>query len=242
MKITYLLNSGFMIEDGETVFLFDDFDDPSMTADKVISEGNFKNLYILVSHAHFDHFGTRIRAYAPKVTRYIFSDDIRQTRRVKIFPAEQITYLKKYKSWEDDNIKVSTFDSTDVGVAFLLETDSGKKIFHAGDFNWWHWEEESLVNRIVAEKTFFNKMKRLKGLKADIAFFPVDGRMGSSQEKGVTEFIKQTEVKTLVAMHRVGFDAWQPSRNFIAEAGKIPHWSPIYSGEFRNLKKNKFVK
>ena len=241
MEITYLLNSGFMIKDKKNLILFDDFDDPSLTVDKVVSEENFGNLYIFVSHAHFDHFGTHIRAYAPQTTQYIFSNDIKRTRRVKLFPSNQITFMKKYSEWKDDNIKVKTFDSTDVGVSFLVETDSGKKIFHAGDFNWWHWEEDSPENRRLAERLFVKQMKRLEGLEADIAFFPVDGRLGSSQEKGVTEFVKQTNVKTLVAMHRVGFPAWIPSRNFLKEARKIPYWSPTYSGEFKTLSKNKFV-
>ena len=241
MEITYLLNSGFMIKDKKNLILFDDFDDPSLTVDKVVSEENFENLYIFVSHAHFDHFGTHIRAYAPQTTQYIFSNDIKRTRRVKLFPSNQITFMKRYSEWEDDNIKVKTFDSTDVGVSFLVETDSGKKIFHAGDFNWWHWEEDSAENQKLAERVFFKQMKNLKDLEANVAFFPVDGRLGSSQEKGVTEFIKQTKVKSLVAMHRVGFPAWIPSRNFLKEARKISYWSPTYSGEFKNLTKNKFA-
>lgn len=241
MEITYLLNSGFMIKDKDILMLFDDFDDPSLTADKVIGEENFKYLYIFVSHAHFDHFGTHIRAYAPQTTKYIFSYDIKRTRRVKLFPAEKIAFMRRYSEWEGEGIKVTTFDSTDVGVSFLVELKSGKKIFHAGDFNWWHWDEDSPENRQLAERVFVKQMKRLEGLKADIAFFPVDGRLGGSQEKGVTEFIKQTEVKTLVAMHRQGFPAWIPSRNFLKEAGKIPYWSPTYSGEFKKLEKNKFI-
>ena len=241
MEITYLLNSGFMIKDKDILMLFDDFDDPSLTADKVVGEGNFKRLYIFVSHAHFDHFGTHIRAYAGQNTKYIFSNDLKRTRRVKLFPAADITFIRKYSEWTDEEIKVTTFDSTDVGVSFLVELSSGKKIFHAGDFNWWHWDEDSPENRQLAERVFFKQMKRLKGLTADIAFFPVDGRLGGSQEKGVTEFMKQTEIKTLVAMHRVGFPAWIPSRNFAKEAGQVPFWCPTYSGEFRKLEKNKFV-
>ena len=241
MEITYLLNSGFMIKDKDTLMLFDDFDDPSLTVDKVIGEENFKYLYIFVSHAHFDHFGTHIRAYAPQTTKYIFSYDLKRTRRVKLFPAEKIAFMRKYSNFESEGIKVTTFDSTDVGVSFLVELKGGKKIFHAGDFNWWHWDEDSPENRQLAERVFVKQMKRLEGLQADIAFFPVDGRLGGSQEKGVTEFIKQTEVKTLVAMHRVGFPAWIPSRNFLKEAGKIPYWSPTYSGEFRKFEKNKFI-
>ena len=241
MEITYLLNSGFMVKEKDILMLFDDFDDPSFTVDRVVDEGNFKQLYIFVSHAHFDHFGTHIRAYAPQTTRYIFSHDIKRTRRVKLFPANEITFMRKYNEWEGEGIKVTTFDSTDVGVSFLVELKSGKKIFHAGDFNWWHWDEDSPDNRQLAERVFVKQMKRLQGLQADVAFFPVDGRLRGSQEKGVTEFVKQTEVKTLVAMHRVGFPAWIPSRNFLKEARKIPYWSPTYSGEFRKLEKNKFI-
>ncbi len=240
MEITYLLNSGFMIKDKDILMLFDDFDDPSLTVDKVVGEGDFKYLYIFVSHAHFDHFGTHIRAYAEQTTRYIFSNDLKRTRRVKLFPSTDITFMRKYSEWEGKGIKVWTYDSTDVGVSFLVELKSGKRIFHAGDFNWWHWDEDSPENRQIAKRIFFKQMKRLKGLEADVAFFPVDGRLGGSQEKGVTEFIKQTEVKALVAMHRPGFPAWIPSRNFLIEAGKIPYWSPTYSGEFRKLEKNKF--
>ena len=50
MEITYLLNSGFMIKDKDILMLFDDFDDPSLTADKVVGEGNFKRLYIFVKY------------------------------------------------------------------------------------------------------------------------------------------------------------------------------------------------
>ena len=242
MEITYLLNSGFMIRDKNILMLFDDFDDPSMTVDRAVGKEDFKYLYIFVSHAHFDHFGTHIRAYAPQTTRYIFSNDLRRTKRVKLFPADNITFMKKYNEWEGEGIKVWTYDSTDVGVSFLVETETGTRIFHAGDFNWWHWEEDSPENRQLAERVFVKQMKRLKDLKADIAFFPVDGRLQSSQEKGVTEFMKQTDIKTLVAMHRVGFPAWIPSRNFFREVGKIPYWSPTYSGEKCTFKNNNFIK
>lgn len=242
MEITYLLNSGFMVRDENILMLFDDFDDPAQVADRAIDQGNFDYLYIFVSHAHFDHFGTHIRAYAPKVSRYIFSSDIKRTKRVKIFPTNDITFMKKYTGWQGEAVKVWTYDSTDVGVSFLIETISGKRIFHAGDFNWWNWEEDSIENRLLAERVFKKQLKRMKGLDSDIAFFPVDGRLGDSQELGVTEFIKQTEVKTLVAMHRVGYPAWIPSRKFLNDARDLPIWSPTVSGERRSLVDGQLVK
>ena len=232
MEVVYLLNSGFMVKDEDTLILFDDYDDPEKIVDRVVGKGNFEHLYILVSHAHFDHFGTHIRAYAPQTSRYIFSNDIKHTKRVKMFPAELITFIKKYSEWEGDGIKISTYDSTDVGVSFLVELSSGIKIFHAGDFNWWHWESDAPEQKVLAEKSFRRQLKRMQGLEVDVAFFPVDGRLGEAQEKGITEFVKQVSVKNLIAMHRVGYPAWIPSRNFRDNApDNLNIWSPIKSGE-----------
>ncbi len=129
-----------------------------------------------------------------------------------------------------------------MGVSFLVELENGTRIFHAGDFNWWHWEEDSEENKNTADRLFKKQMKRLQGLDADVAFFPVDGRLGNTQEKGVTEFVKQTEVKTLVAMHRVAYPAWIPSRKFLTEARDLPVWSPTISGEKIKLVDNNFIK
>ena len=242
MEITYLLNSGFMVRDENILMLFDDFDDPAQAADRAIDKEDFEHLYIFASHAHFDHFGTHIRAYASKVSRYIFSNDIKRTKRVKMFPASEITFMRKYGEWEGEKIKVTTFDSTDVGVSFLVELESGRKIFHAGDFNWWHWEEDTLANQFVADRLFKKQMKRLENLDADVAFFPVDGRLGNTQEMGVTEFVKQTNVKTLIAMHRVGYPAWTPSEKFLTDARELPIWSPTISGEHVKFWDNNFIR
>ncbi len=241
MEIVYLLNSGFMIKDEQTLLVFDDYDDPAKIVDRAVNQGNFEYLYIFASHAHFDHFDTHIRAYADQVSRYIFSYDIKRTKRVKIFPADNITFMKKYSEWQGEGIKVWTYDSTDVGVSFLIETDSGKRIFHAGDFNWWHWENDTPENQALAKKDFDRQLKRMKGLEVDVAFFPVDGRLGNSQEFGIIEFIKNTDIKTLVAMHRVGYPAWTPSYKFQLETEPIPIWSPVKPGEKRFFTDNKFV-
>ncbi len=241
MEIFYLLNSGFMIKDGKTLMLFDDYDDPAHIADRAVNAGDFEHLYIFVSHAHFDHFGTHIRAYAKQTSRYIFSSDIRRTKRVKIFPANDITFMKKYSEWQGEGIKVWTYDSTDIGVSFLVETSSGGRIFHAGDFNWWNWEGDNVENQLLAQKIFLKQLKRMYKLDVDVAFFPVDGRLENTQEMGVTEFIKRTDVKTLVAMHRVGYPEWKPSEKFLAEARDLPVWSPTTPGEHRTLVDGKFV-
>ena len=241
MDINYLLNSGFLIRDEKILLVFDDYEDPAGIVNAAYDKRDFDRLYIFVTHAHFDHFGTHIRAYAQNITRYIFSNDIKHTKRVKIFPKDKITFMKHYSEWQDDTIKVWSYDSTDVGTSFLIETSSGKRIFHAGDFNWWHWEDDTPENIMLMEKAFKRQMKRLNGMKADVAFFPVDGRLGSSQEMGAIEFAAKTNIKSLVAMHRVDYPLWEPSENFWAAAGDISVWSPIKPGEHRFFDGEKFL-
>ena len=240
MVITYLLNSGFLVRDEKILLVFDDYEDPAGIVDAAYDAEDFDRLYVFATHAHFDHFSTRIRAYAPKITRYIFSSDIKHTKRVKVFPSNKITYMKRYSDWQDDAIKVQAFDSTDVGVCFRVELPSGKAVFHAGDFNWWHWEDDTPENIELADKAFKRQVKKLKGMEAEVAFFPVDGRLGASQEWGAMDFAARTNVKSLVAMHRVDYPMWTPSPAFVATK-RIPTWSPLTPGERRTFDGEKFL-
>lgn len=241
MELSYLLNSGFMVKDGKTLLVFDDYEDPAGVVDAAYDQGDFDKLYIFVTHAHFDHFGTHIRAYAQKATRYVFSSDLRHTKRVKIFPTNKITYMKRYSEWRDDTIKVWTYDSTDVGISFLVEFPSGRRVYHAGDFNWWQWDDDTPENNALAAKVFRRQVKRMTGMDADVAFFPVDGRLGKSQELGAIEFAARTRVKSFVAMHRVDYPMWEPSKEFSSLSHNIPVWCPVKEGEKRIFNGEKFV-
>lgn len=241
MELTYLLNSGFMIRDEKTLLVFDDYEDPAGIVDAAYDKGDFDNLYIFVTHAHFDHFGTHIRAYAEKTSRYIFGSDLKHTKRVKIFPTKKITYLKRYTQWEDDAIKIWSYDSTDVGVSFLVQFPSGKKVYHAGDFNWWHWEDDTPENIDLAEKIFKRQLKKMNGMEADVALFPIDGRLGSAQEKGAVDFVAKTKVKGFVAMHRVEYPLWMPSQRFLTVSKGMPTWAPMTPGERRVFDGENFV-
>ena len=240
MDINYLLNSGFLVRDEKILLVFDDYEDPAGIVDAAYDKGDFDRLYIFVTHSHFDHFGTHIRAYAQKTNQYIFSSDLKHTKRVKIFPTKKIIYMKHYSEWQDDAIKVWSYDSTDVGTSFLVQTPSGKRIFHAGDFNWWYWDDDTPENIELAEKIFKRQLKRLNKLNADVAFFPVDGRLGADQEKGAIEFVSKMVIKSFVAMHRVEYPMWEPSKKFLTAKKDLPIWSPIEPGEHRTFDGEKF--
>ena len=234
MEAAYLLNSGFLVRVDDVLLVFDAFDDPAGVLDQELSKDDFTRLYFFTSHAHFDHFNPMIARYADKVRRYLLSEDIRRNPGAARIPSEQVSWIGLYDVWQDDDITVTSFASTDEGTSFLVEVN-GKRIFHAGDFNWWDWTGDTAKNRKLAENAFRKQMKRLAGQSFDLAFFPVDGRLGPSMERGAKVFCAETHPKALVAMHSVGYPAWRPSEGFFAEGHEIPVWSPTQAGEHHQI-------
>ena len=230
MEVTYLLNSGFLVRVDDVLLVFDAFDDPAGVLPQTVSREDYTHLYFFASHAHFDHFNPMIARYADKVQRYLLSEDIRRTPGAARIPADKISWIGLYDAWQDDRITVTSFSSTDEGTSFLVETNA-KRIFHAGDFNWWDWTGETDENRKLAENGFRKQIKRLAGLSFDLAFFPVDGRLGPSMERGAKVFCAETHPKALVSMHSVGYPAWHPSEGFFTAGREIPIWSPTKAGE-----------
>ena len=230
MDVIYLLNSGFLVRVGDVLLVFDDFNDPTGVIPRALKDGAYTKLYFFASHAHFDHFNPQIAAYSSQTTQYILSEDIRLNPGAARMPPDKTSWIGTYDSWKDDTIEVESFSSTDEGTSFLVKVN-GRQIFHAGDFNWWDWTGDTAENRKLAENGFRKQMKRLVGRSFDLAFFPVDGRLGSSMERGAKVFCAQTSPKVLVTMHSVGYPAWQPSEGFFAPGREIPVWSPRQPGE-----------
>lgn len=109
--------------------------------------------------------------------RYIFSKDILKHRRAS---AEDATYINKGDTYEDEHIRIQAFGSTDVGISFLIDLQ-GRRLFHAGDLNNWHWSEESTPQEIrKAEGDFLAEVRALQQTAPaiDVAMFPVDSRIG----------------------------------------------------------------
>ena len=101
----------------------------------------------------------------------------------------------------EEGIFISAFDSTDLGVSFLLNL-KGIRIFHAGDLNFWHWREESSLQEIEeAEREFQTAVRPLQKENIDVAFFPVDPRQGSMFQAGADYFILAVKPRLLIPMH-----------------------------------------
>lgn len=202
MLLTYIYHSGFVLKGKGFALLIDYYrDTPERYVHKHFLEFPGQ-LYVLATHAHPDHFNPEILQWQDKRPdiRYILSQDIR--RKMRHSPVEA-SFLKKGGEWEDDLVKVNAFGSTDVGVSFLIEAE-GLRIFHAGDLNDWHWEEESTPGEVLqAENAWHRELDALAQAvdRLDLALFPIDPRLGKHHMRGAREFIQRIPVRYFAPMH-----------------------------------------
>ena len=89
-----------------------------------------------------------------------------------------------------EDCRITTFDSTDIGVAYLVEID-GMRIYHAGDLNCVHWEgeEESFnLDQATRYQHECSSSKDTSGKSLDLAFIPMDQRLEQDFARGVICF------------------------------------------------------
>lgn len=205
MELIYLYHSGFaLLGDGFTI-VFDYFEDSDRGAEGVLHRELLQRpgkFYVLASHFHADHFNREVlawKAQRPDII-YIFSKDILRRRRAS---AGDAVWLKKGEVYQDETIRVQACGSTDVGVSFLVEAE-GKKIFHAGDLNNWHWMDESSEAEWRGyEKNYLHELEYILRYtkEVDVAMFPVDPRLGKEYMRGPCQFVEQIKTSIFVPMH-----------------------------------------
>lgn len=204
MKITYCCNSGFMIEQDRRLLVFDyinGFGLKSPVTPQFLQ--GFDSVYVFASHAHSDHFDPVVLKWNEWNSRltYLFSEDIRS--RIGRKTASNRSFLFPGGIWNDSDISVTAYGSTDQGVSFHVNTE-GVSIFHAGDLNDWHWKSESTPKEIADMKKSFDDILDSieKGAgRLDIAMFPVDPRMGQDFHAGADTFIERFNPVFFIPMH-----------------------------------------
>lgn len=196
MKIIYLHHSGFIVELERMTLIFDAI---TNIPPHFLRKGR-KN-YFFVTHSHQDHFSQKILSYGSDYdTTYIFSDDIPEKG------GRNIHYMAPYQKMSFPGIEIETFGSTDLGVSFFVKAE-GKNIFHSGDLNWWDWDTESHpnINPEVEERDFKAVIQKIEAQtgnhKMDVAFVPVDSRLGGSAYRAAEYFIDKLHPKVLIPMH-----------------------------------------
>lgn len=194
MKITYLCHSGYAAEVDDRVLIFDYYEGT------LPEFAETAKLYVFASHVHPDHFQKHIFEWERdfREIHYILSDDI----EVK-GPEGRCTYIGPRKEISLDGMKIRTLRSTDEGVAFLVRVGE-RTIYHAGDLNWWHWEEESDEYNEMMRRGFQYEIGRIEGESIDVAFLPLDPRQEEQYAWGFDYFMRHTRTGCAFPMHLWG--------------------------------------
>lgn len=206
MKLTYLYHSGFVIEGDSFSMIIDYFrDSPDDQKSGYVNSYVLNKpgpLYVLSSHSHADHFNSKILDWKKHKTdiRFIFSKDILDSGLVK---KDDAVFLDKLEYYKDDMLNIEAFGSTDLGISFLISAED-KRIFHAGDLNNWHWNEESTeAESQEYERHFLDELAIVKQAvtHVDLAMFPLDARLGKDYARGASQFLSEIDTGIFVPMH-----------------------------------------
>ncbi len=203
-KITYLDHSGFAVVTDSAVLVFDYSKDPSDKLKHILRDNPELPVAFFVSHRHHDHFNKAIFDMAQNHRRvFVLSNDIDAE---KILTTVPVAWRNAGGEISDllGNIDVKAYGSTDAGVCYLVTMPDGKTVFHAGDLNYWHWQDESSEKEV--RKAYEDYVRILRHImeevkSIDIVFFPVDPRQGTDFETGARLFMENINVRYFFPMH-----------------------------------------
>ena len=193
MRVTYIGHSGFSVELESHILLFDYYEGTMPEFDPA------KKLLVFASHSHPDHFNREILKLAdvyPDV-EYIFPKDIRIAKKEQ---RESEHFMRKRDEITVGDTKVKSLRSTDEGVAFLVRCED-RIIYHAGDLNWWHWEEEDDAYNRMMRGDYQKEIETLAGEKIDLAFVVLDPRQEEQFYWGFDWYMRHTDTKIVFPMH-----------------------------------------
>lgn len=200
MTVTYYHHSGFSVASGDILLVFDYWRGKNTRIPEALgltpeTLARFSQIYVFITHEHEDHYDGVVYTwdqYAP--VTYVIADCLPdQARGHRMAKGGELNL--------SDRVQVKAYGSTDSGVSFLVTVD-GMHFFHAGDLNFWHWREVSNARQIQeADEDFRQEMANLHGIDVDVAFFPVDPRLGMLFDAGANYFILTVKPRLLLPMH-----------------------------------------
>ena len=222
MKLVYLEHSGFLLCGHDFNMVIDYYKGRADVLGIIENHAldAAKPLYVLASHRHSDHFDPSVLAWRLKsgaAPVYIFSGDIAGIKTSESKPV----FINAGEEYSDGVVRLKAFGSTDEGVSFYIEA-GGKKMFHAGDLNNWHWNEESTPEEVRGYENAY--LKELAALaqevkNLDLAMFPLDIRLGGGYMRGAEQFLDAIKVGLFAPMHFGRFDTLPPLKEYAEKRG-----------------------
>lgn len=204
MKVTYIHHSSFLIDTSTCYYLFD------------YEKGNLpdldteKPILVLASHGHQDHYNKNIfpilKEKGMEKIYAVLSDDIVWDDSLSGHLADAPLLVKAGQEYTlVFGQKLTAYQSTDLGVAFLIEEADGI-FYHAGDLHDWVWLEETDDYNQQMTKDYHQQIQlladKLKGRPLDLAFSVLDPRQEREDyDQGMLYFLEHIPVKKVYPMH-----------------------------------------
>lgn len=204
MKITYVGHSSFCVEfEKEKIVLIFDYykgELPEFAKDSLI--------FMFASHKHYDHYSRKIfnLAYEYENITFILSKEMKMTEKymdrwsIPEVSRDKIKYVTYDAEYDFADINVKTLKSTDAGVAYIVEC-SDRRIYHAGDLNWWIWNGNTEEENADMTRRFYQEIEKIKDVEFDVAFIPLDARQEDKFFWGFDYFMRNCSVKKAFPMH-----------------------------------------
>lgn len=235
MEIAYVHHDCFIIflEDAlNTAFLFD-FPDaahrPESAAGYVRDQLAGRRVFCFFSHSHADHFSPEVRELlaGAESVNYVISDDVASMS--ELFDPkmhDDVSVVEPDETIHVDELAITGYESTDLGVGFLIKL-TGTTIWFSGDVARWSWEEQDEASRAFADSHFAKTLDSLKAAttRLDVAFVAADPRL--PHWAGGIDFDRAVRPCVLVPMHAFGrldelkkfaTEVNDPSRLFLYES------------------------
>ncbi len=205
VSVTYINHNCFLLKETSRIFLFDYPDGRFLTAkmrEIVTSELRDARAFIFASHGHQDHFNPEIASLAKAASQatLVLSDDIIDSHP-QFRNLENCLIVKPQGLYETEGIKIKTFPSNDLGVAYLIQIGN-LNVYFGGDLAKWSWDDFTPEERRWMEDQFQKTIKTLAESKIDIAFENTDQRLANWA--GAAEFIDTVKPALFVPMHTFG--------------------------------------
>jgi L-ascorbate metabolism protein UlaG (beta-lactamase superfamily) len=193
----YLVHSGYAIKTSRHLLVFDYWEQGNPPGMPGLANGHIdpaeiagERVVVFASHAHRDH-------YDPVV--FNWRDAVPDIRYVIGFEPEETppyTYIPPRETRELGDLRITTIESNDSGVGFMVEVD-GLVVFHAGDHaNRW----QDFSGPYTAEIDWL----RDAGFRPDIALLPSTGCRFHDQvavKMGIRYALAALEPRVFIPLH-----------------------------------------
>lgn len=201
MTVTYLHHSGVVIETPSVQLVFD----PITPHTELLNAG--KPVIYCITHGHGDHFVPSVyttRERHGTSVYYVLSDDVSGHPQAP----KTVLPIAPGKSLSLGSVDIRAFDSTDLGVSFLISVD-GLNLFHSGDLNWWHWANDTpevQAQEAAQYKGILSDIVRFLAAgqdhqTIDLACVPLDPRLGAAAHYAFEYFLEVLSPKYALPLH-----------------------------------------